>query len=93
MALDISQPYMRQLLSLATRQHYRSCLLCIKYRMVHSTSRLEIDEWSILKQLVECSIQYFHVQHPRMIMLLCYQRQKLLRVWSALLSLVCVLYM
>ena len=57
---------MRQLLSLATRQHYRPCLLCMKYRMVHSTctSHLEIDERSILKQLVECSIQYFHVQHP-----------------------------
>ena len=30
-----------------------------KHCMVHSTSRLEIDGLSILKQLVECSIRYF----------------------------------
>ena len=30
----------------------------MKYCMVHSTSRLEIDGRSILKQLVECSIRY-----------------------------------
>ena len=36
---------------------------------IHSTSPLEIDGWSILKQLVEYSIQYFHAQHPQTMML------------------------
>ena len=52
--------------------------------MVHSTSRLEIDRWSIPKQLVECSTWYFHVQHTQTIMLPCCQWQKLPRVWLAL---------
>ena len=69
--------YTRQLLSLATRQHYHSCMLHMKYRMVHSTSRLEKDRRSIPKQLVECSIRYFYAQHPQIIMLPCRQRQKL----------------
>ena len=38
---------------------------------------------SILKQLVECSSQCFHVQHTQTMMLLCRQQQKLPRVWSA----------
>ena len=41
---------------------------------------------SILKQLVGCSIQYFHVQLART-MLLCLQRQNLPRVWSTLVTL------
>ena len=35
--------------SLATRQHYRLCVLRMKYRKVHSTGHLEIDGLSILK--------------------------------------------
>ena len=41
---------------------------------------------SVLKQLVECSIQYFHAQLART-MLLYRQWQKLPRVWSALVTL------
>ena len=39
---------MRQLLSLATRQHYCLCVLHTKYCMLHSTNHLEINVYSIL---------------------------------------------
>ena len=59
------------------------CLWNISW-YIHFTSHLEIDRRSILKQLVERSIQYFHVQHPRTIILPCCQLQKLpLYGWSA----------
>ena len=82
----LSRPYTRQLLSPATRQHYRSCVLRMKYRMLHSTSCLRIDSPSIFKQLVECiyTMRYFHAQHAQTIMLPYRLRQKLPRVWSAL---------
>ena len=84
----LSWPYTRQLLLLATRQHYHLCVLCMKYHMVHSTSRLEIDGLSILKQLIQCSIQYFQAQYPRTIMLPCRQCLKLPRVWLVGFSLI-----
>ena len=34
-------------------------IVCPSYRMLHSTNRLEIDGWSILKRLVECSVRYY----------------------------------
>ena len=40
---QLSRPYMRQVLLLLTRHHYYLYMLCIKYHMLHSTSRLEID--------------------------------------------------
>ena len=73
----------RQLLSPATRQHYFSCVLRMKYRMLHSTSCLRIDSPSISKRLVECTMRYFHAQYTRKIMLACCRQQKLPRVWSA----------
>ena len=52
---------------------------------IYSTSHLEIDRRSILKQVeCTCSIRYFHAQHPQTIMLPCCQQQKLPRVWLAL---------
>ena len=55
----LSRPYMRQLLSLVTRQHDRLWVLRMKYRMPHCTSCLRIDRPSISKRLAECSMQYF----------------------------------
>ena len=55
----LSRPYTRQLLLPATRQHYCSCVLHMKYRMLHSTSCLRIDSPSISKRLVECTMRYF----------------------------------
>ena len=80
----LSQPYTRQLLLLATRQHYCSCMVHMKYQMLHSTSCLRIDSPSISKWLVECTMWYFHAQHARTIMLPCCRQQKLPRVRSAL---------
>ena len=80
----LSWPYTRQLLSPATRQHYCSCMLCMNYWMLHSTSCLRIDSPSISKWLVECTMRYFHAQHVWAIMLPCRQWQKLPRVWSVL---------
>ena len=73
----LSQPYTRQLLSPATRQHYCSCVLHMKYWMLHSTSCLKVDSPSISKRLVECTMRCFHAQHTRTIMLPCRRRQKL----------------
>ena len=36
-----------------------------------------------VKRLVECTMQYFHLQHAQTIVLPCRQRQKLPHVWSA----------
>ena len=73
---NLSRPYTSQLLPPATRQHYCSCVLRMKYRMLHSTSCLRIDSPSISKRLVECTMWYYHVQHTWTIMLPCHGRQK-----------------
>ena len=52
-------------LSPVARQHYCSCVLRMKIRMLHSTSCLRIDSPSISKRLVECTMRYFHAQHAR----------------------------
>ena len=81
---DLSWPYTRQLLSPVTWQHHCSCML--RMEISHGTfyKSLGNRRLSILKQLVECSIRYFHAQHARTMMLPCRRQQKLPHVWSAL---------
>ena len=52
----LSRQYTRWLLLLATRQHL--CMLHMKYRMLHSTNYLQIDERSTSKQIVKCTTQF-----------------------------------
>ena len=49
-SIILSRPYMRELSSLATRQHDGLCVLHTKFYMLHSKSRLEIDHLFICKQ-------------------------------------------
>ena len=54
----LSQPYTRQLLLLATRQHYCLCVLHMKYRILHSTSCLRIEGLSPATKVASCMVGF-----------------------------------